>query len=257
MRYFADISFDGAQYHGWQIQPGDVSVQEVVQNALATLCRCPVAVTGAGRTDAGVNARRMPAHFDLPDNIKPDSRFLLALNSLVGRAIAVNGIWPVGDTAHARFDARSRTYRYFVHTRKDPFATHSWPTPPGFDFEAMNEAAKILVGCHDFTSFAKLHSDAKTNICTVWHAQWKQQDATHWYFEITADRFLRNMVRAVVGTLADIGRHKMPPENIARILAMRDRCAAGTSMPANALFLWDVTYDYITFADATLPPVLS
>lgn len=247
MRYFADISFDGGPYHGWQIQPGDTSVQQVLQDALATLCRQPVAVTGAGRTDAGVNARRMPAHFDLPAGIVPDRRFLLALNSLIGRQIAVNNIQPVPDDAHARFDATSRTYRYFVHTRKDPFARLSWLTPPHFDFDAMNEAAGFLLGCRDFTSFAKLHSDARTNVCTVTRAGWVRQDPWHLYFEITADRFLRNMVRAIVGTLADVGRGKMLPEHIQEILEKHDRCAAGTSMPANALFLWDVTYPYITF----------
>lgn len=241
MRFFMTLAYRGEAFHGWQIQPGDVSVQEVIEKALSTLARKPVALTGAGRTDAGVNAHRMTAHFDWP--CVPDANMLRALNSLCGRDIAIYDIRRVADNAHARFDATARTYRYFVTTSKNPFARElAWKAPATLDFEAMNRAAAMLIGKRDFTSFAKLHSDARTNICDLRKAAWHRIDTDSWYFEITADRFLRNMVRAVVGTLADVGRGKMAPEAIMDILAHKDRCAAGTSMPAGALFLWNVEY---------------
>lgn len=242
-----DISFRGARYHGWQVQPGDVSVQGTLEAALATLARRPVAVIGAGRTDAGVNARRMVAHADL--DLAPDRtpRLIRSLNAILRPDIVVNAMTPVADDAHARFDAVSRTYRYFAHTVHDPFVYPlSWLTPPKMDFSAMNEAARHILGTQDFTSFAKLHSDARTNICTVTHACWHRipQQPSQWFFEITADRFLRNMVRAVVGTLTMVGTGRIPPDAVRDIIASRNRCAAGTSMPANALFLWDVNYPY-------------
>lgn len=251
MRYFIDLSYLGGAYHGWQVQPGAETVQEVLERALRTLLREPaVAVTGAGRTDAGVNARRMIAHVDLPEGVNPsDGRFLRGVNSLCGRDIAVYSFTPVAADAHARFDAVERSYRYFVHTGKNPFAALgglSWQAPATLDFEAMNEAGRLLLGRRDFTSFSKLHTDVKTNICDLRTAAWHRMDgeAGRWYFEISADRFLRNMVRAVVGTLVEVGRGKMAPEGILDILAAEDRCAAGTSMPGEALFLWDVKYPY-------------
>ncbi len=249
MRCFIDLAYRGAAYHGWQVQPGQTTVQQVIEDALGRLLGAPVPVTGAGRTDAGVNARRMVAHADFPDGFDPASPvFLRSFNALCGRDIAIRGIYPVAADAHARFDATSRTYRYFVHTAKDPFAGElSWQAPPALDFEAMNRAAALLIGRRDFTSFSKLHTDVKTNICDLRAAAWHQTDASHRYFEITADRFLRNMVRAVVGTLVDVGRRKLAEADIAAILAARDRCAAGTSMPAGPLFLWSVTYPYIAF----------
>lgn len=250
MRYFLHLAYNGAPFHGWQIQPNDVSVQSVIENALERLTGVPVAVTGAGRTDAGVNARHMVAHLDLPDAIVPDERWFRSLRAMVGRDIALLEIHPVAADAHARFDAISRTYRYFVHTSPNPFTGgFSWQAPPRFDFEKMNEAAELILGTRDFTSFSKLHTDVKTNICTVTSAGWYRDSAplapvtgSQWFFEITADRFLRNMVRAVVGTLADVGRGKIRPESVLEILDAKDRCAAGTSMPASPLFLWDVAY---------------
>lgn len=251
MRFFVDMAYRGAPFHGWQRQPQEPTVQSVVEGAFATLLRLPqVDVTGAGRTDAGVNARLMVAHVDIPspaaEAIASDSAdFVRRLNALVGRDIAVYAMTPVADDAHARFDATARTYRYFAHTVKDPFAgDRSWPAPPGLDFEAMNIAATALLGRHDFTSFAKLHSDVKTNICTVTAARWHRIDGSHFYFEITADRFLRNMVRAVVGTLVEVGRHKRGTDGIAAVMEQRDRCAAGTSMPGGPLFLWNIEYPY-------------
>lgn len=243
MRYFLTLSYLGAAFHGWQVQPGEVTVQSVLEGALSTLARQEIAVVGAGRTDAGVNARKMVAHCDLPDSLAIDEGFLRSLNSLCGRDIAVHSIALASADAHARFDAIERSYRYFVHTSKDPFlGRQSWQVPPTTDFEAMNRAANALIGRRDFTSFSKLHTDVKTNICDLRAAAWHQMDDHRWYFEIVADRFLRNMVRAVVGTLMDVGRHKLDVHDIHKILAAKDRCAAGTSVPAEPLFLWDIKY---------------
>ncbi len=244
MRYFLHLAYKGAGFHGWQIQPQSPTVQGVIEDALSTLLRERVAITGAGRTDAGVNARMMIAHLDLPEDIDAQSLVRKA-NAIVGPDIALYSLKPVHEQAHARFDASARTYRYFAHTLKDPFAGPlSWSTNHKIDFNAMNKGAAYLLGQKDFTSFAKLHSDAKTNICTVTAAEWVEYEPNKYYFEISADRFLRNMVRAVVGTLVEVGRHKIEAEDILNILEMKDRCAAGTSMPAEALFLWEVKYPY-------------
>jgi len=245
MRYFMRLSYCGAAYHGWQVQPHDVSVQQTLEQALATLLRQPTPVTGAGRTDAGVNARLMVAHFDTEAPIADIPRLLHSLNALLPSDIAVHDIAQVADNAHARFDATSRTYKYFAHTVKDPFLHPlSWRCPPALDFDLMNQAAARLLEHTDFTSFSKLHTDTMTNNCRVTHAQWTQLDDHRWVFTITADRFLRNMVRAVVGTLVEVGRHKIDVQGFDDIICRRDRCAAGTSMPAHALFLWDITYPY-------------
>lgn len=238
------LGYRGANFHGWQIQPDAESVQSVLESALTTVLRRPTPITGAGRTDAGVNARMMIAHFDTSEDIDM-RRFIRAINSLAGPGIAVYDIFPVAPDAHARFDATERTYRYFAHTRKDPFACGlSWQCSPELDFKAMNTAADLMLGRRDFTSFSKLHTDVRTNICDLRRARWHRMDATRWYFEISADRFLRNMVRAIVGTLVEVGRHKLAPEGILDILDKKDRCAAGTSMPAGPLFLWEIRYTY-------------
>lgn len=244
-RYFMRLAYCGASFHGWQRQPNGVTVQSTIEDALETVLRRPVPVTGAGRTDAGVNARTMIAHLDLDDGVDPGSRFVAALNALVGRDIAIYELREVAPDAHARFDATERTYHYYAHTGKNPFDYRlSWQMPEGLDIDAMNRAAAMLVGRRDFTSFSKLHTDVKTNICDLRRAGWESLGDGRYRFVITADRFLRNMVRAVVGTLVDVGRGKMKPEDIMKIVERRDRCAAGTSMPAHALFLWDVKYPY-------------
>ncbi|MBD5294337.1 MAG: tRNA pseudouridine(38-40) synthase TruA [Bacteroides sp.] len=240
-RYFMELAFRGEPFHGWQRQPGALSVQEVIEDALTTLLRVPTAIVGAGRTDAGVNASMMVAHFDAERALEPRQ-----VNALLGKDIVVYSIREVHAEAHARFDATSRTYHYKTIERRSPFLYPlTWFTGRPLNYEAMNQAAKLLLEVDDFTSFAKLHSDAKTNICKVSRAEWVSDPSTGGMtFIITADRFLRNMVRAVVGTLVDVGRGKMSIEEFAGIIAAKDRCAAGTSMPPQALYLAEVTYPY-------------
>lgn len=241
-RYFMRLAYRGASFHGWQSQPNAVSVQSTLEEALSKVMRRQMKIVGAGRTDTGVNARTMIAHFDTDNAIADPAKIVRALNSIVGADIAIYDIRRVRDDAHARFDATSRTYHYYTHSGKSPFCYPlSWQEPVGLDFEAMNEAGRMLTEVSDFTSFAKLHSDAKTNICKVTCARWESTAEGH-VFVITADRFLRNMVRAVVGTLVDVGRGKLSLDDFKRVIEARDRCAAGTSMPPHPLFLWDVTY---------------
>lgn len=242
-RYFLKFAYDGTNFHGWQRQPNANSVQQTLEEALATVLRKEVPVTGAGRTDTGVHARVMFAHFDSEGPIDK-ARLLSSLDKLVGRDIAVYDLLNVRNDAHARFDALSRSYSYYITLRKDPFAerfAHRLFSMP--DIGAMNDAAKILLSTADFTSFAKLHSDSKTNICKVSEAFWRVDENTGLLvFNITADRFLRNMVRAVVGTLLEVGQHKLNLKAFENVITMKDRCAAGTSMPAKGLFLTDIKY---------------
>lgn len=244
MRYFVRLSYNGARFHGWQVQPHDNSVQEAIEKALSMVLRCTLAITGAGRTDTGVHAAMMVAHFDNDEPIQDIEALMRSLNGLLGKDIAIHAIFPVASDAHARFDATSRTYKYFAHLVKSPFLhDFSWKCPPMLDFELMNEAAAHLMNFSDFTSFSKLHTDAKTNICHITHARW-QQEGEQWVFTITADRFLRNMVRAIVGTLVNVGMHKITVRQFCEIIEKKDRCSAGQSMPAHALFLWSITYPF-------------
>ncbi len=243
-RYFIKLGYRGAPFHGWQIQPNALSVQEEVEKAFSTLLRTPISIVGAGRTDTGVNARTMFAHFDFEGTLPDKGKMLVSLNRLIGRDIAIWDIFQVADDAHARFDATLRTYKYFVAFNKTPFLYQlSWYCPNGLDLDKMNEAAKMLLSTDDFTSFAKLHSDAKTNICKVTRAAWKMEDGMA-VFTISADRFLRNMVRAIVGTLVDVGRGKLNIDDFRLVIDKKDRCSAGQSMPAEALFLWDIKYNF-------------
>ena len=234
-RYFIYLAYDGTAYHGWQIQPNGASVQECLMKALSTLLRREVEVVGAGRTDAGVHASLMIFMAD-------------KLNRLLPPDISVYRLRAVRPDAHARFDATARTYKYYVTTAKMPFnrqyRCRLFQTP---DFERMNEAARTLFEYTDFTSFSKLHTDVKTNNCKIMHAAWTQVDEVTWVFTIQADRFLRNMVRAVVGTLLEVGRGKLTIGDFRRIIEQKDRCRAGTSVPGNALFLVDVAYPEETF----------
>lgn len=240
MRYFIYLSYDGARYHGWQIQPNGISVQEVLNKALSTLLHEPVEVTGAGRTDAGVNASLMVAHFDTEN--ETDEQLAYRLNKFLPQDIAINRIRKVTPDAHARFSATSRTYHYYIVTEKTPFEPYAYRFPQPLNFEKMNEAAKTLFDYIDFTSFSKLHTDVKTNNCRIMHAKWTQVSPIKWQFTITADRFLRNMVRAIVGTLLDVGRGVLTIQQFREIIEKKDRCSAGTSVPGNALFLADITY---------------
>ena len=245
MRYFIRLAYNGSNYHGWQRQPNDSSVQQCIEDALSTILRIKIEIVGAGRTDTGVNASTMYAHFDFDtiDNAKKE-KLIVGLNSILGRNIAIYDIISVKDDAHARFDAKWRTYHYYIHISKSPFIYPlSWQAPKNLDYDAMNEAAKLLLKTDDFTSFAKLHTDAVTNICKVTKAEWvKRSDCDGYVFIITANRFLRNMVRAIVGTLVDVGRGKITISEFQKIIDLKNRCDAGVSMPGNALFLHDIVY---------------
>ena len=242
MRFFITLSFDGTNYHGWQIQPNSDSVQQRLQEALSTLLRQPVEVVGAGRTDTGVHARMMVAHFDWEELID-GKQLAYKLNKFLPQDIAVQEVRLVDEEKHARFSATSRTYHYFIHMRKDPFLqAYSWQVPFKLDFEKMNEAAKVLLEYKDFTSFSKVNTDTKTNLCDVKEAFWEEIAPDRWRFTITANRFLRNMVRAIVGTLVEVGRGRLSPEDVRRIIEAKDRCSAGESVPAKGLFLVDIKY---------------
>ena len=241
-RYFIFFSYDGAAYHGWQVQPNAVTVQQVLEEALATILRVPVSVVGAGRTDTGVNAECMVAHANLPVDVDV-VQLVYKLNRILPPDIAVSDIKRVRDDAHARFDAVSRRYRYRVVTAKSPFARrYALRVMPGVDFDAMNRAADLLYEYTDFTSFSKLHTDVKTNNCKVSYAAWHKVGADEWVFEIEADRFLRNMVRAIVGTLLLVGRGKLTIEGFRDVIENKARGEAGDSAMGEALFLVDVKY---------------
>ena len=241
-RYFVFFMYDGTAYHGWQIQPNAASVQACLNQSLSTLLRENIETVGAGRTDTGVHAGYMAAHFDCHKMV--DGEWLTdKLNRLLPQDIAVSHVRRVKPRAHARFDAKARTYHYYVYTKKNPFLRH-FATRLRFvpDFELMNKAALHLLEVTDFTSFSKLHTDVKTNNCKVTAACWKQVEPDMWRFEITADRFLRNMVRAVVGTLLEVGRGRMTLEQFYDVVACKNRCAAGDSVPGNALSLVNIVY---------------
>lgn len=242
MRYFITFSYDGTAYHGWQIQPHSLSVQEELQKAMSILLRKPMEVVGAGRTDTGVHARKMVAHFDYDGEVDCP-QLVYKLNKLLPRDIAVQQVEPVAEDMHARFSAKSRTYHYFVHMGKNPFLrSYSWQVYGNIDFELMNQAASVLMEYKDFTSFSKVNTDTKTNDCTITEAHWDRVGEDQWCFTITANRFLRNMVRAIVGTLMEVGRGRMTIEQLRRVIDAKDRCCAGDSVPGNALFLVQVKY---------------
>ena len=242
-RYFVTLSYDGTRYHGWQIQPNGVSVQERLQEALSTLLREPIAVTGAGRTDAGVHARMMVAHFDWKGDAIDGQQLAYKLNRLLPYDIAVSKVEMVSEVMHARFSATSRMYRYYIHTTKDPFQrAYSCEIHYPLDFAKMNDAARILMTYEDFGAFCKSGADVKTTLCQVTKAEWVQTSPTTWYFEIRANRFLRNMVRAVVGTLIEVGRGRLSLDDFKKVIEGKHRSDAGESMPGNALFLEDIVY---------------
>ena len=278
MRYRIDLSYDGAPFCGWQIQPSDPSVQEELEKALSTLLRSSVGVVGAGRTDTGVSATRYVAHFDfdgsVPEGVAKDGaidckQLAYKLNAILPKAISIQGIAPAADDFHARFDAVCRQYQYYIHRRKDPFleGRSFYYGYPDVDFEAMNKAAELLLGRHDFSCFEKSGGDNKTSVCTVYKAIWEPYTPElsslknaagkfiYWRFTIEADRFLRNMVRAIVGTLLEVGRSRRSKADFASLILDAPaspgtpqaekpslRSNAGESVPGHALFLTDIRY---------------
>lgn len=241
-RYFIRLSYDGTNYHGWQIQPNGNSVQEEIQKALTTILRTDMEIVGAGRTDAGVHASDMAAHFDIDREID-GGQLTYRLNRILPRDIAIKSVYEVSEDMHARFSAVSRTYHYYIHTQKDPFLRkYSCELHYDLDFQLMNEAASHLLNVSDFKAFCKSHTDVKTTLCNVTEARWVKQSDYSWYFVISANRFLRNMVRAVVGTLIEVGRRRISIEEFDSIVEGRERTQAGESMPGNALFLEEVKY---------------
>lgn len=241
MRYFLQLAYFGKPFHGWQIQPGLPTVQEQLNKALSQRFKTEINVTGAGRTDTGVHAREMVAHFDLPEAIEDRDFALNQLNKILGPHIALEALWPVPETAHARFDAWERAYEYWIARKKDPFlqdysAYYGYP----LDLVAMQEGAGHLLGEQDFKALSKA-SDVKHHLCQVREAKWEVSDHL-WIFHIRANRFLRNMVRAVVGTLIWVGQGRLSADDIPAILASGQRSNAGFSAPPEGLYLTEIKY---------------
>lgn len=240
-RYFIFLSFKGTNYHGWQIQPNAVSVQQVLNSALSILLHGKIETTGAGRTDTGVHARFYAVHFDCEKTELPNS-LIKSLNAILPDDIAVYDIFQVRPEVHARYSALKRTYKYTILKRKNPFLQDfAWLYPFALDVKKMNEAAKLLFDYSDFTSFSKLHTDSVTNNCKIFESEW-EETFNELIFTITADRFLRNMVRAIVGTLIDIGRNKTDLKTFKNIIEQKDRSFAGMSVPAKGLELYNIEY---------------
>ena len=245
MRYFIELSYDGAAYCGWQRQPDAPTVQQTLEQGLSTLLREPIEVVGAGRTDTGVNASYYVAHFDCEKGVDNCAQLVYKLNLILPHDVAIKSVRKVKEEAHARFDAIEREYTYYISQRKNPFRRYSaWQYYVPLDMERMNEAAAKLLEYDDFTSFAKLNSNNKTSICHVVRAEWRRadSDADLLIFTIRADRFLRNMIRAIVGTLVDVGRGRYTVEDFERILHSRDLSLSSAGAPAVGLFLSDVKY---------------
>ena len=241
-RYFSQLSFKGTNYHGWQIQPNSLSVQETVEKAFSTILRKKISVIGAGRTDTGVHSSFFVLHFDTEEEISDTRQLVSRMNSLLPSDIAFQKIWGVPVDAHARFSAISRTYHYYIASVKDPFHTDTAFYYHGkLDMDSMNEAAKLLFKYDDFTSFSRLHTDVKTNLCKIIQSEWVLEGHVI-VFKIKADRFLRNMVRAIVGTLLETGKGKISTDDFRDIIEKKHRGSAGPSAPAKGLFLVDVEY---------------
>jgi len=248
MRFFIRLSYKGTAFHGWQIQQNAPTVQAELNAALSTVFGKTIETIGAGRTDTGVHARNYIAHFDSEKLIETDNLSVMVyhLNGLLPNDIAVHALAVLPDKAHARFDATERTYKYYIDTCKNPFTfDYAAFFPYNFDVEKMNDAAKLLLEYSDFTSFAKLHADTKTNNCRILQAYWEVQDG-QLIFTITADRFLRNMVRAIVGTLIEVGRGKITLTDFRQIIEQKNRCASGASVPAKGLCFEAIKYPYMT-----------
>ncbi len=243
-RYFVRLAYDGTRFHGWQRQPNGVTVQQTLEETMSMMLRARIELTGAGRTDTGVHAADYYAHFDHQADLGPDelTDLVYHLNEYLKREISIRSVFPVRPDLHARFSATTRTYKYFVSREPDPFRrlyTYYFRGP--LDVDLMNKAAFLLPDTKDFTSFSKVDTDTATNICNVSHARWEHEGG-ELVFTITADRFLRNMVRAVVGTLMQVGAGKLPVEGMQAVIDSHDRACAGDSAPARGLWLWGVEY---------------
>lgn len=244
LRYFIEFAYNGKNYHGWQYQPQSASVQETLNKALSVLLKKEIDVVGAGRTDAGVHAKQMFAHFDY-ESVLDSAYWTQKLNSFLPKDIVVYRLIPLHEDAHARFDATSRIYEYHIHTFKDVFEHEgSWYHFHPLDVAKMNEAAKILFEYKDFECFSKVHTDVRTFNCDIKEAYWRQDD-TRLVFTISADRFLRNMVRAIVGTLIGVGMGKISLDDFRKIIESKNRNNAGFSVPAHGLYLTQVNYPYL------------
>lgn len=246
-RYFLELAYNGTDFHGWQMQDNAPSIQQEISEKLGTILQAEIPVTGCGRTDAGVHASQFFAHFDTDKLTMDTGLFVHKLNTMLPDSIAIYNIQQVQNDAHARFDAIKRSYQYFISTRKNPFnSNRSYQFNVALDINAMNKACELLLGEKDFGCFCKANADNHTDICTVHHANWEQNE--HMItFNITANRFLRNMVRAIVGTLLDVGQGRTTLEEFELILASKDRSEAGRSVPAHGLFLSRVEYPINTF----------
>jgi len=245
MRYFIHLAYNGTPFFGWQRQPKQISIQEVLENAFSMLLKTNIEITGCGRTDTGVHAKQYFAHFDFNDFLpeKKIETITHKLNALLPKEITIYRIFKVKDDLHARFSALDRTYKYYISTSKNPFRFQSsYQIFVNINLDEMNKAAALLIGNHDFTSFSKLHTDVSNNFCEVKTAQWEQQNE-QLVFTITANRFLRNMVRAIVGTLLQVGKGKISVKDFQNIILQKNRCKAGVSVPAHALFLEEVNYE--------------
>ncbi|NVO09289.1 MAG: tRNA pseudouridine(38-40) synthase TruA [Bacteroidales bacterium] len=242
-RYFIELSYRGTKYHGWQIQENAHSVQAELNSSLATLLKEDISTLGAGRTDTGVHAKYFVAHFDsIRDDLSSNASFLYHLNQILPLDISIKSIRSVEPAAHARFDATSRTYHYFICRDKDPFWRElAWMFYGSLDIDLMQQASKYLFNYTDFTSFSKVGSDNKTSDCKIYSANWAEKDNLL-IFSVTADRFLRNMVRAIVGTMVDVGRKKITAERFSEIIAAKDRALASSSAPAEGLYLTGIEY---------------
>lgn len=251
-RYFIELAYNGTDFHGWQVQPNAVTVQELLDKALTTILRSPVETVGCGRTDTGVHAKEFFAHFNAPQPPEGGANVLaslpkivLGLNSLLPPSIGIKQIIPVQPDSHARFDATLRSYEYHIHFQKDPFKhNYSWLMRDKPDVGLMNKAAAIIMEYTDFSCFSKSNTQVMTNNCKVSRAEWVNHGESI-VFHISADRFLRNMVRAIVGTLIIVGRKEIEPFEVRKIIESKNRSKAGTSVPACGLYLTQVKYDYI------------
>lgn len=252
-RFFLTLSYDGSDYNGWQIQENTPNtVQQVLEEKLSMILKEKIEITGCGRTDTGVHAKNYIAHFNshATELIENKKHWIYKFNTVLPVSISISNIRKVNDKAHARYDAQQRVYHYFLHQQKNPFREkYSWYVYGDLDFELMNKAAEILLEYTDYSCFSKSNTQNKTNLCTITKAKWLQTGEQEWRFSISADRFLRGMVRAIVGTLLLVGRNKISISDFRKIIESKDRANAGANAPAHALFLTGIKYSKDLFIE--------